>query len=91
MSPLKLNTQLCLYFEGTDMRVGIQDTPETPVLRANRPKLREWLGTDISIQWNKRLCKINNASQDKIAVSFEDGSTAVGDILIGADGVKSIG
>ncbi|KAH8198843.1 hypothetical protein TruAng_007011 [Truncatella angustata] len=87
--PLKLNSQICVYFQGIDGRIGVQDTPETPCLRADRPKFRLWLSTNIPIQWNKRLTQIDESVDGNVSLKFQDGSTANGEILIGADGVQS--
>jgi flavin-dependent dehydrogenase len=89
--PLTLNTQMCMYVKGrTEGRIGVQDTPETPCLRANRTRFRHWLSKEIPIQWNKRVKSVEN-TDDKLSVHFEDGTTATGDILVGADGVNSVG
>lgn len=41
------------------------------------------------IHLNKKI-KRAEASQDGVALYFEDGSSAHGDILIGADGIRSV-
>jgi 2-polyprenyl-6-methoxyphenol hydroxylase-like FAD-dependent oxidoreductase len=61
-------------------------------LRANRRRIRIWLTSDLPIQWGKRYDSHtidDNSSDRPITVSFEDGTTATGDILVGADGVGS--
>ncbi|KAI1875059.1 uncharacterized protein JN550_002488 [Neoarthrinium moseri] len=88
LSPLKLNTQLCMYIRGD--RVGVQDTPETPVLRANRARLRGWLSTNLPIHWGKQLQHIEETGDGKICLHFADGTNASGDVLVGADGVHSV-
>lgn len=60
-------------------------------IRANRLRLREWLGTGIDVQWNKHLTRCKRGEDDVITAFFADGSTERGDILIGADGVSSPG
>ncbi|KAI0132804.1 hypothetical protein BJ170DRAFT_680681 [Xylariales sp. AK1849] len=87
--PLKLNSQVCWYFPRSESRIGVQDTPEHPCLRANRTKLRNWLSTNLGIQWDKRVKSVENTN-DKVSVYFEDGTAAVGDILVGADGINSV-
>ncbi|KAF3024209.1 hypothetical protein E8E14_010572 [Neopestalotiopsis sp. 37M] len=90
LTPLDLSTQICFYTSGVDERVGVQDTPETPCLRANRPKLRQWLATDIPIQWSKHLVSISSDdAAGRVTVEFADGTSATGDIVVGADGVNS--
>ncbi|KAK6953229.1 hypothetical protein Daesc_005529 [Daldinia eschscholtzii] len=47
-----------------------------------------WLSTNIPIQWGKRPTKVEQI-KDEIRLHFEDGTTATGDILVGADGTNS--
>lgn len=91
LSPLDLKTQICFYTGGAEQRVGVQDTPETPCLRANRPKLRRWLATDVTVQWSKQLVRIEDTDAGKVTLVFADDTSATGDVLVGADGVNSIG
>ncbi|KAI1643699.1 putative monooxygenase [Daldinia loculata] len=86
LSPLKLEAQIAFYFHGK--HIAVQSTPEQPVIRANRPRFRDWLSTHIPIQWGKRPTRVEQV-QDEIRLHFEDGTTATGDILVGADGVNS--
>lgn len=72
------------------IRCLLQDCEETPIIRAERYRLRNHLTTNIPIQWGKRVQRIEHDDQG-VAVYFEDGTSAKGDILVGADGVKSIG
>ncbi|NIG53082.1 FAD-dependent monooxygenase [Chitinophaga sp. Cy-1792] len=41
------------------------------------------------VQWGKKLVKIEQ-SADQVTAFFEDGTAASGDILIGADGIRSV-
>lgn len=68
----------------------LQDSPETPLIRAERYRLREWLSTNIPIQWGKRLQRIESGDSG-VTAWFEDGTSAKGDMLVGADGIQSIG
>ncbi|KAF1829264.1 FAD/NAD(P)-binding domain-containing protein [Decorospora gaudefroyi] len=88
MLPLKLPTQICLYPAESNMRVGWEDSGDTPFIRAERYRLRNWLSTNIPIKWGKRVQHIQHSDQG-VSVTFEDGTSAQGDILVGADGVKS--
>lgn len=67
-----------------------KDTPEKPFIRAERRRLRDWLATHISIQWGKHATRFED-DDNGVSVHFEDGTSAHGDILVGADGVKSRG
>lgn len=88
LSPLNLESQMSIYFG--DTRLVTQSTSETPIIRANRPRFREWLSTKIPIQWGKRVESVEE-DEGGVRVRFEDGTTVSGDILVGADGVNSIG
>ncbi|KAI1158603.1 FAD/NAD(P)-binding domain-containing protein [Nemania serpens] len=85
--PLKLEPQICFYGHGKKM--AVQNTPQEPFLRLHRLRFRKWLATEIPIQWGKRLRRVEE--QDKrVTVHFENGTSASGDLLIGADGVNSV-
>ena len=53
-----------------------------------RSELRNLLQQGINSQWNKRLCKFEDKG-DQVIAHFEDGSHAVGDLLVGCDGAVS--
>lgn len=54
-----------------------------------RSELRKLLQEGIDIQWNKRLCRFEDKG-DRVIAHFEDGSSAMGDMLVGCDGEGSI-
>lgn len=43
----------------------------------------------IDVNYNKRLVRIDDKPDQQIAAHFEDGTTAVGDFIVGADGIRS--
>ena len=88
LNPLNLETQVVFYFHND--RLGTENSPSTPTLRLNRLLLRQWLSTGINVQYGRVASKIERVG-DKMGVSFTNGTTAIGDILIGADGANSIG
>ena len=59
-------------------------------LRANRRKLRIMLTQYIDVEWSKRFMHYEE-NENGVTAFFEDGSSATGDILVGADGVHSRG
>ncbi|KAI1487404.1 hypothetical protein F5X96DRAFT_650202 [Biscogniauxia mediterranea] len=87
MHPIKVEDQLAIYIGG--QRFGRNNSPETPFVRANRQRLRTWLATNINVQYGKFATKVEQ-SDDKITVFFQDGSSASGDVLVGADGTNSL-
>ncbi|KAI1155275.1 FAD/NAD(P)-binding domain-containing protein [Nemania diffusa] len=88
LAPLDLPAQILMYYPEQD-RMGFVDSSETPLIRAERYRLREWLSTNIPIQWGKRLESVEN-DDSGVTVWFEDGTSAKGDMLVGADGIQSI-
>ncbi|KAF3766645.1 FAD/NAD(P)-binding domain-containing protein [Cryphonectria parasitica EP155] len=87
--PLNLPAQLALYTPGREDRWGFQDSPRFPFIRAERRRLRNWLSTSIPVQWGKHVQRIEHDDHG-VSVYFQDGSSAKGDILIGADGINSV-
>ncbi|KAJ8132213.1 hypothetical protein O1611_g1412 [Lasiodiplodia mahajangana] len=72
-----------------DMRVGVNDDDSGQIVRANRQRLRDWLQQFIPVQYHKRVACVDDSGKE-IIVHFDDGSSASGDILIGAEGTRSV-
>ncbi|KAI2613790.1 FAD/NAD(P)-binding domain-containing protein [Hypoxylon fragiforme] len=87
LNPLDLETQVVFYFNNE--RIGTEGSPATPLLRANRLQLRRWLSTKINVQYGRVASKVERVG-DKMVVTFRNGTTAMGDIVVGADGANSI-
>lgn len=60
-------------------------------VRVNRAKYRQYLLTGLDVHWGRRFTHYEVTESGGVKAFFEDGSTAVGDILIGADGLRSRG
>jgi flavin-dependent dehydrogenase len=96
LAPLDLPAQVAVYKldENNKLaeppRVGVQDDGSGSFLRANRKRIREWLSTNIRVQNNKRAVRCEE-SDKSVTVYFDDGTSATGDILVGADGAHSHG
>lgn len=45
---------------------------------------------NIPVQWDKHVMSIEHGDED-ITVRFNDGASTKGDLVIGADGINSIG
>ncbi|KAK3988691.1 hypothetical protein QBC44DRAFT_309158 [Cladorrhinum sp. PSN332] len=88
LQPLQLNPQINVYPPNSEIRLGFESTPEQPFIRAERRRLRNWLSTNLPIQWGKRVTRIENDDAG-VTVHFDDGRTAKGDVLVGADGINS--
>ncbi|KAK7431987.1 hypothetical protein QQZ08_001607 [Neonectria magnoliae] len=60
-------------------------------LRVNREKLRNVLLEEVSgrVHWGKRLTEIDDDGDDGVVAVFEDGTTAAGAVLVGAEGSNS--
>ncbi|KAK4170532.1 FAD-dependent urate hydroxylase [Cladorrhinum sp. PSN259] len=85
--PLPLPSQVVYYFPG-GKKLMVEDTPSTPCLRINRLRFRELLCTHIPVQWDKKAVGIKE-STDGVTVTFHDGTSATGTVLVGADGTWS--
>jgi 2-polyprenyl-6-methoxyphenol hydroxylase-like FAD-dependent oxidoreductase len=60
-----------------------------PFYRLRRSKLRDLLSQGLDIQYGKRLDNITFAVDRSVTAHFDDGTTATGSILVGADGARS--
>jgi hypothetical protein len=56
--------------------------------RVAKSKLRGVLGSGIETQWGKVAKEIENMEGGRMKVKFQDGTEAVGDVLVGTDGSK---
>lgn len=77
-----------MYVSG--IRLGVTGGDGTFVLRASRTRFRQWLSTKLPITYGKQVVKVEQ-SDEAATVHFQDGTTAVGDIVVGADGINSCG
>lgn len=91
---INVDTQLSFYDGPTGKLIkrvlGRDAEGNITIIRANRALFREWLSTHLDIKWNKQF-KNYVEGKDGVTVHFVDGTTAIGDILVGADGVHSKG
>lgn len=88
--PLDLPAQFVFYdVTRPGMRVGVKSDETGKIIRAYRQKLRDWLLQGLDVQFGKRLVELNE-SGEKVTVHFEDGTSATGDILVGAEGTRSV-
>lgn len=85
--PLDLPSQVVFYFPGGKLGI-VEDTPETPCIRANRFRLKSILSTGVDIHWGKKASRFEE-TVDKVTVHFEDGTSVSGDVVVGADGTFS--
>ncbi|KAJ5188314.1 Monooxygenase FAD-binding [Penicillium cf. griseofulvum] len=88
LAPLTLPGQFRYYYGGKDQGYGFEDCAELPFIRAERSLLRKWLLTNLNVQWNKHAIRIEHDDAG-VQVFFNDGTSAKGDIVVGADGVYS--
>ncbi|KAI1331017.1 putative monooxygenase [Xylariaceae sp. FL0255] len=69
-------------------KIGVRDDGTGWVIRASRHKLIQWLATHIPVQYNKQVVKVEEG-EEKVKIFFQDGTSAEGDILVGAEGGRS--
>ncbi|KAJ5020060.1 hypothetical protein K4K57_003467 [Colletotrichum sp. SAR 10_99] len=62
--------------------------PESLRIRVTRERLRRLVATGIDIQWGKGFASYEE-KEDSVIVSFEDGSTCAGRVLVACDGGAS--
>lgn len=87
--PLNLPPQFSFYdITRPDFRVGVVADDNLHVIRANRHRMRDWLMQGIDVKFNKRLTRIEEHN-DKVTAYFEDGTSATGDFVVGAEGTRS--
>ncbi|KAF3064198.1 hypothetical protein GL218_02381 [Daldinia childiae] len=86
--PLKYNYECAWYRHDRTRKLGVRDDGSGKFIRANRARLRKWLATNMPIQYGKHAVRIEE-HDNSVTVYFEDGTSATGDILIGADGPYS--
>ncbi|CAD6593135.1 MAG: hypothetical protein ASARMPREDX12_006858 [Alectoria sarmentosa] len=67
--------------------------PMPNVIRLKRSSFRALLAEGLNVQYGKKLSAISQTPNDKgeptVTATFEDGSSATGNLLVGADGAKS--
>ncbi|KAI0802847.1 putative monooxygenase [Xylaria sp. FL0064] len=69
-------------------KIGVRGDESGWVVRAARHRIVHWLETHIPVQYNKQIVNIEEEN-DKVKVYFQDGTSAEGDILVGAEGARS--
>lgn len=87
--PLDLPAEISFYDgHSLDSRFGVQASNRQDIIRANRQRLRDWLATNIDVEYGKVVDTVDE-DDDAVTVHFADGSSAAGDFLVGADGCFS--
>ncbi|KAB5518017.1 hypothetical protein GE09DRAFT_1012191 [Coniochaeta sp. 2T2.1] len=77
------------HIDGGTGKVRHSIPPTKRLQQVDRKKLRNLLMNGLDIQWGKELKTFKNTEDGKVTVEFTDGTSATGDILIGADGSGS--
>ncbi|KAI9727719.1 MAG: hypothetical protein M1828_005947 [Chrysothrix sp. TS-e1954] len=89
LRPLDLPAQFVFYdVTRPGKRVGVKSDETGKIVRAHRQTLRKWLLQSLDVQYGKRLKTIEEG-EGTVTAHFEDGTSAKGDILIGAEGTRS--
>ncbi|GKT40260.1 putative FAD-dependent monooxygenase [Colletotrichum spaethianum] len=63
--------------------------PASKRLRINRRKLRNLLTTGMNVHWNKTVKSFDTSTPGQVSATFEDGTIALGSVIVGADGSSS--
>ncbi|KAI9813308.1 MAG: hypothetical protein M1827_004250 [Pycnora praestabilis] len=67
----------------------LANLPIKNTVRISRRKMRKLCSEGIDIQYNKRLIDIKDDGGSKVTISFDDGTTASGSIIVGCEGARS--
>ncbi|KAI0966546.1 putative monooxygenase [Xylaria arbuscula] len=89
--PLTKYQPECVYYnpeKPNQPKIGVRGDESGWIVRAARYKIVNWLETNIPVQYNKQIDNIEEGG-DKVKVYFQDGTSAEGDILVGAEGARS--
>jgi flavin-dependent dehydrogenase len=78
-----------MYQEGDDRKYGGRDDGTGKFVRAKRDVLRNWLCSYVDVQYGKKAERIEE-KDNGVMVHFADGTSASGDVVVGADGVHSM-
>lgn len=57
--------------------------------RVSRKKMRNLFAEGIDVQYGKTVARAEYTESGKIKLEFKDGTSAIGDVLVGCDGAKS--
>ncbi|KAK8114924.1 hypothetical protein PG999_006993 [Apiospora kogelbergensis] len=88
--PLDLGFEFTFYTPGDSMeKKGYREDGTELIMRANRHRFRDWLLNNLPVTPGKQAVRVDE-DEDSVTVHFHDGTSATGDILVGADGVRSI-
>jgi len=72
-------------------KLGHEDpSKEGYLVRVERAKLRDWLTHNLDIEYGKRFQRFEE-HEAGVTAFFEDGTSAAGSVLVGADGTNSVG
>ncbi|TGJ81059.1 hypothetical protein E0Z10_g7711 [Xylaria hypoxylon] len=69
-------------------KIGVRGDESGWIVRAARHRIVKWLETNIQVQYNKQIVSIEEID-NKVKIYFQDGTSAEGDILVGAEGARS--
>jgi 2-polyprenyl-6-methoxyphenol hydroxylase-like FAD-dependent oxidoreductase len=75
-----------------ELRFNMGAIPGSDFLRVNRARFRQWLATDANVSWGKRYIRHTVetvGAETKVTAYFDDGTSATGELLVGADGASS--
>ncbi|EOD45326.1 putative fad binding domain-containing protein [Neofusicoccum parvum UCRNP2] len=68
----------------------LKNVPLLRMYRVSRRKFRLFCTEGIQVEYGKLLKDISYETENTVTATFEDGSTAVGTLLVGTDGAQSV-
>ncbi|KAL2142538.1 hypothetical protein VTI28DRAFT_1041 [Corynascus sepedonium] len=72
-----------------ELKAKTPTADESQRIRVTRERLRRLLSTGLDIQWNKAANGINTAEDGTVTVTFDDGTSCDGSLLVACDGGSS--
>jgi len=79
-----------LFLNAATCEVRYHVYPTNRFLRAGRRKLRTVLSSGLDIQYGKQLQTFESSGAGEVVARFNDGTSAKGSLLVGADGNNSV-
>jgi hypothetical protein len=86
---LKLDEGNFLFLNAETGEIRYKVPPAKERFRLNRLKLLNLLSTGLNVQWGKNAISYEDLPDGTVKVIFQDGSSATGTMLVGADGNNS--
>ncbi|KAL2127911.1 hypothetical protein VTI74DRAFT_9999 [Chaetomium olivicolor] len=72
-----------------ELKAKTPTAPESQRIRVTRDRFRRLLSEGLKIEWNKAVNNVETAADGTVTISFDDGSSAEGSLVVACDGGSS--